>query len=357
MLLKSMRRYSMVGLVVVALILAIIYTLYAWQGQHPYQPGIKLLPKKIPPISTDIKYYGRWDNKDRQEYVSYWGGAYFKTAFTGQHVKLRLGEKAALYASIDGGPDMPYHDVDGLVNLTPQPLAPGKHTLRVAGGSEWTTIHFQGLVLDPGARSVEPTVSSDMIEFIGDSITAGFSDSRNDLSSYAWLTGEKLGAEHVQIATSGICLSSTAPSCAGMDTQFFKLQTLQYPDSPLWDAKRYTPDAVVINLGTNDYNHGQSADAFELSYLVFIANLRLRYPNTAIYAMRTFSGYMELPTRAAVYLLNAAGDHNVFYVDTTGWLTPGSSDFTDAIHPSDSGQSKAATFLAFLLQHRHAGEI
>ncbi|WP_151755011.1 SGNH/GDSL hydrolase family protein [Dictyobacter vulcani] len=355
MWLRSMRRYSVIVLVIVVLIVAIIYTLYAWQRQHQPVPGI--LPKKIPPISADIKYYGRWDTSNLKEFVSYWGGAYFKTAFSGQHIRLRLAEKAELFISIDGGADISYHGVNGLVNLTPRPLAAGKHTLRVASGSEWTSMHFQGLVLDPGASIIMPTTSSDVIEFVGDSITAGYSDRLNALSSYAWLTGEKLGVEHVQIATSGICLSSTAPSCTGMDTQFFKMQTIQYPDSPLWDSKRYTPDAVVINLGTNDYNHGQSAPAFELSYLGFIQNLRQRYPNTAIYVMRTFSGYMELPTRAAVYMLNASGDHNVFYVDTTGWLTPGSSDFTDGIHPSDSGQNKVAGYLAELLQHRHAGEV
>ncbi|GCE17723.1 endoglucanase [Dictyobacter kobayashii] len=318
---------------------------------------MRLLPVQVSPVSASIRYFGRWDTTDRSDYVSYWSGAYLKTAFSGRHVKLRLREVADLFVSIDGGPNVPYRQVKGVVNLTPVPLSGGDHSLRVATGSEWTSIHFQGLILDVAARTLTPLVSPDTIEFIGDSITAGYSDSMNGLSSYAWLTAERLGVEHEQIAASGICLSSTAPSCSGMDTQFFKLQTLQYPDSPLWDTRRDIPDTVVINLGTNDYNHGQTAEAFELSYLAFIQNLRQRYPNTPIYVLRTFSGYMELPTRAAVYMLNASGDRNVFYVDTTGWLTPNSSDFNDGIHPSDSGQNKVAFYLSAILQHRHAGEV
>lgn len=353
----SMRRYALVGIVLAALLLAIAYTLYAWLWRHPEEPMVNLLPVQVSPVNADIKYYGRWDVTNRREYVSYWGGAYLKAAFRGRHVELRLGETANVFVSIDRGPDVLYHGTKGVLNLTPLALQNGDHSLRVTTGSEWTSIHFQGLILDAGARVLSPQVSPEVIEFIGDSITAGYSDRMNDLSSYAWLTAEQLGAEHDEIATSGICLSSTAPSCAGMDTQYFKLQTLQYPDSALWDTRRFTPDALVINLGTNDYNHGQSFQAFELSYLAFIQNLRQRYPNTPIYVLRTFSGYMELPTRAAVYMLNASGDHNVFYVDTTGWLTPGSSDFSDGIHPSDSGQNKVAFHLTAILRHRHAGEM
>ncbi|GHO87306.1 SGNH/GDSL hydrolase family protein [Dictyobacter formicarum] len=353
----SMRRYAIVGIVMAALLLATAYTFYAWPWLHPREPLVNLLSVQVSPVNTDIKYYGRWDMMNRHEYVSYWGGAYLKTAFSGRHVELRLGEAANVFVSIDRGPDVLYHGTKGVLNLTPLALLNGDHSLRVTTGSEWTSIHFQGLILDTGARILSPQVSPEVIEFIGDSITAGYSDKMNDLSSYAWLTAEQLGAEHVQIATSGICLSSMVPSCAGMNTQYFKLQTLQYPDSPLWDTRRFIPNVLVINLGTNDYNHGQSASAFELSYLAFIQNLRQHYPNTPIYVLRTFSGYMELPTRAAVDILNASGDHNVFYIDTTGWLTPGSSDFSNRLHPSDSGQRKVAFHLAAILRHRHSGEV
>ncbi|GLV57242.1 endoglucanase [Dictyobacter sp. S3.2.2.5] len=353
----SMKRYAIVGLVLLALLVAIAYLLYAWPWQHRETPPVKKLPIRVAVNNADIKYYGRWDTTNNHEYVSYWGGAYFKTAFNGQHVELRLGEASDVYVSIDRGPDVLYHGTRGLLNLTPVELPDGDHSLRVTIASEWSSMHFQGLLLDGGASTLTPQVSSDIIEFIGDSITAGYSDSMKDLSTYAWLTAEQLGAEHTEIATSGICLSSTAPSCAGMDTQYFKMQTLQYPDSSLWDTSRYTPGALVINLGTNDYNHGQSAQVFELTYQAFLRRLRQHYPDTPIYVLRTFAGYMEAPTRSAVYALNASGDHNVFYVDTTGWLSPGPPDFSDALHPSDIGQRKVAAQLVPILRYRHKGEV
>jgi hypothetical protein len=75
------------------------------------------------------------------------------------------------YASIDGGPDVFHAGVRGTVNLTPTPLAAGTHSLRVSYRSGDTV--FLGLVLDPGATTVRPALSTKLVEFVGDSITAG----------------------------------------------------------------------------------------------------------------------------------------------------------------------------------------
>ena len=50
--------------------------------------------------------------------------------------------------------------------------------------------------------------------------------------------------------------------------------------------------------------------------------------------------------------MNDAGDANVFYVDTTGWLQRG--DFTDGLHPNVEGGAKAADKLAAALKE-HLG--
>ncbi|SEU38697.1 Lysophospholipase L1 [Stigmatella erecta] len=300
---------------------------------------------------ANILYVGRWDRTNASVARSYWSGAYFRVHFTGTSVQLRLAGAANLYVSIDGGGEAYYPGATGTVNLTPTPLAAGVHTLRVASRSETDVIQFQGLVLSSGATTLVPAARSKRIEFVGDSITAGCCAlTRGALNDYAWLVGEALNADHTQIAYSGICLQDGvacfSPNNIGMSQQYFKLQTVQYPSSPAWDFSRYAADAVVINLGTNDNNWGVSDAAFQSTYITFLQNIRARYPNALLFVLRTFGGFKVAPTLAAVNARIAAGDTKLSYVDTTGWVTPGTADFSDDLHPSDSGHAKIARLLA-----------
>jgi lysophospholipase L1-like esterase len=295
------------------------------------------------PADVNIKYVGRWDTTSSSSvYTSYWPAAYFKTNFTGTTVQIKSASAANIYVSIDHSDDVLYTNVLGTVNLTPTPLAPGMHSLRVAVRSG--NLGFEGLVLDTGARTLPTLISPKLIEFVGDSITAGYTDTKAALSDYAWLVGEQLHVEHTQIAQSGICLVAQN-GCSGMSTQFFKEKTIYFPNSPDWDFSRYQASAVVINLGTNDNGHRVTAAAFQAAYTTFMQNIRAKYPHAAIFAFETLRRVYVSATQAAVQTLNAAGDHNVYYVKTEGWLT--SADYSaDGGHPNDQGQAKIAQHLA-----------
>ena len=260
------------------------------------------------------------------------------------------GAPVNIYVSIDNGVDVYYHHASGTVNLTATPLADRTHTLEVISPTEHDDIQFQGLILDTGATTLAPVLSSQLIEFIGDSITAGATDSKQELSDYAWLTGEQLHVEHTQIAQSGICLIDNVkcniPVSVGMSQQFFKLQTVYFPKSPDWNFSRYQANVVVINLGTNDATLKLSDTTFQSTYRMFLQKIRLKYPKAIIFAMRAFNGSKEGPTKAAIRSLNSEEDKNVYYIDTTDWLS--ASDF-NGLHPNDEGQVKAANRLAPLV--------
>ncbi len=293
------------------------------------------------PGDHNIKYIGRWDTSSPTVYTGYWPAVYLRTNFTGTTVKIKLTGFVHIYVSIDHGPETVYAArKGGTVNLTPKPLAAGTHSLLVASISAF---QFEGLILDPGAKTVAPTVSSKLIEFIGDSITAGAHDSKQALSDYAWLIGERLSVEHTQIAQSGISLTDK-PSGVGMATQYFKMKTIHDPDSPDWDFSRYQANDVVINLGTNDGKPPSASDAlFQSTYIRFLQKICQKYPHAHIFVLRTFKGIRAIPTKAAVQAVNAAGDHNVWYVDTTGWIS--ASDTVDGTHPTDAGHVKIANRL------------
>jgi lysophospholipase L1-like esterase len=308
------------------------------------------------PQDPNVRYIGRWDTSNSLVYNSYWPGAYFKTSFTGTTIKLKLAGFSGIYVSIDHGPDIhiTYLGSNGIVNLTHTPLKAGTHTLRVAVANDIDTLHFKGLILDPGAITVAPSISSQLIEFVGDSITVGATDINYALSDYAWLTAERLSVEHTQIAEGGMCLvdnvQCAAPDPTGMSRQYFKLTTSYINDSLDWDFSRYQATAVVINLGTNDQGNHVGDALFQSTYITFLHNIRAKYPHALIFALEPFDGAEATFIQAAVQAVNASGDHNVRYIDTTGWLQSGSDDYSsDNLHPSDTGQVKVANHLEPIL--------
>ncbi|MEU7588139.1 RICIN domain-containing protein [Micromonospora sp. NPDC049230] len=300
---------------------------------------------------ANISFVGRWDRSSTGVFGSNWAGAYLRTGFTGTTVRLKQRNSVEFWASIDGGPFVNYRNVSGTVNLTPTPLRAGNHTLVVSyrqrAGSYNGDAVFIGLVLDANAHTFALPVAPKLVEFIGDSITAGTGSSKLALTDYGWLVGERLGTEHTQIAIGGACLVAAPDGCWGMERRYFNLDA---GSSIPWDFSRYRADAVVINLGTNDVGHSVSGATFQTSYTAFIRNIRAKYPNAAIIALKTFRDRYVTETRAAVQTVNNSGDANVYFVDTTGWLTP--DGLTDAVHPNDLGHQMIADRLTPIVAAR-----
>ncbi|MFE9643442.1 GDSL-type esterase/lipase family protein [Streptomyces sp. NPDC006365] len=308
------------------------------------------------PGDPNIKFVGRWDTRSSSSlYTPYWAGAYYRVGFTGRTVQLKQRNTIDFWARIDDGPVKFYDDVKGTVNLTPSPLSAGNHTLQVnyqvVAGSYRGDAVFQGLVLDNGATTFAPPAPTKLIEFVGDSITVGTTSSQNARTAYGWLIGERLSAEHTQIAQGGACLVAAADGCVGLERQFTKLNP--NASTPDWDFDRYRADAIVINLGTNDAGHGVSSAQFQSAYSSLLRKVRAAYPQAWIFALETFRGRFVPQTEAAVKAAVDGGDSRVSFVDTTGWL--GSGDLTDSVHPNDQGHRAIAERLAPVITARIGG--
>lgn len=155
-----------------------------------------------------------------------------------------------------------------------------KRTENDKGKAGVTGFDFDGELLPPKARE-----SRYRLEFIGDSITCGFGNEakrrddlfvtkeENGLLAYSAIAAKLLGAEYNSICVSGI------PLCRPLDPQF-RLPVPGFPDLRVkqramedcyeytdrlyeeahgrdigftaWDFNRFKPDAIIINLGTND---------------------------------------------------------------------------------------------------------
>ncbi len=127
-----------------------------------------------------------------------------------------------------------------------------------------------------GSMDILPTErTKQVIEFIGDSITAGFgvdhekrkgefsTRTENYSKTYAYLTAEALGAEGYGIAYSGYGVVSGWTSTGKINDQ--NVLAKHYTKAvegitvggvtPSWYFEAPLPDLIVINLGTNDHTY------------------------------------------------------------------------------------------------------
>ena len=136
------------------------------------------------------------------------------------------------------------------------------------------------------------------IEFIGDSITCGYgiegiwekdtfttTQERPD-KAYAFLTARALGAEFQLCSWSGIGIISNyvdpatiflpethwlMPACWPYTDKSGQLRLKQEPE--VWDAGKFPPDIVVINLGTNDTSWFRGLEERRLAYVAGLRQL------------------------------------------------------------------------------------
>ncbi|MCW6004788.1 hypothetical protein K1W54_09340 [Micromonospora sp. CPCC 205371] len=292
------------------------------------------------PSDANIQYYGRWNKSDSSYYAMGWAGGYLDARFTGNSIGVRQRNTIDLYYSIDGAPIQWRRNVSGNVTLA-SGLSGGTHTIRIGyrerAGSYTGDPVFGGLILASGAQTAAIGRPSNLVEFIGDSITVGQPNANRPFTAYPWLTAEGLGAAHTQVAQGGACLVSQ--DCYGMMDWFRRSSASATYDD--WNFSTYQATAVVINLGTNDIGHGVSTTQFQQGYITMLQRVRQAYPNAEIFAMGVFRNRYVTETRNAVAARNAAGDSRVRFVDTAGWVDP-ATDTSDNVHPTEAGHVKIA---------------
>jgi len=281
-----------------------------------------------------------------------WSGTELRARFTGTGLTLRLapaqGRTNYFTVEVDGRP----HSLALLGNgpadwRLRDPLPPGEHELRLLKRTEASQAEsvFLGLRLSDHGTLLEPPAPRPLtLEFYGDSITAGAcngdigADQYEDLSShdgtraYGAVTAQKLGADYVGIAVSGIGITAT------WDELLMPQVWNRYAprlDAPVAPAQGRAPDVVLVNLGQNDYGfpHSQGrpmATDFAPRYLAFVRELRARYPQSRIVLLiGGMTAWKEEPAipkalTEAVRTLRAEGDTKVwtYTFEAFSWAHP-----------------------------------
>jgi lysophospholipase L1-like esterase len=240
-----------------------------------------------------VQWTGRFDRSDPAGPRCAWSASAVSVRFAGASLSVRLRDEGSnlFEVVVDGVPS-------GVLGTGParelytvaSGLAPGEHEVTLSKRTEafFGEVQFLGFVPGPGGalRPASPWRPARRIEFIGDSITAGYGDegakptcpfsaaTENEFVSYGAIAARALGAEHTTIAWSG-------KTVAGMAALYDRALPAR-PDSP-WDHSAWVPDVVVINLGTNDFFQGDvQKDAFTASYGALVDRVRSLYPRALV---------------------------------------------------------------------------
>jgi len=227
-------------------------------------------------------------------------------------------------------------------------LSNTEHTVRLVKRNEspWSTSEFGGFLAAPGgAVGTKPAARTRQIEFIGDSLTAGYgntSTSRdcdgtqvnrttNTDVSYGALTARRLSADYQINAISGKgMVRNYNGGDPGTDYRTYYDRALLNVPGDVWNPGTWRPQLVVVHLGTNDFstplNTGEPwptadslAAAYRTAYGAFLQKLRTRYgAGTTIVAVgaSNFADHVQ----QVVQERTAAGDSRVRYwpLDGTG---------------------------------------
>jgi lysophospholipase L1-like esterase len=156
---------------------------------------------------------------------------------------------------------------------------------------------FEGIEIEKDKKML-PVVDTKIrkIEFIGNSITCGYGnegaskdchfspETENGYLAYGAITARKLNADYLAVAYSGKGIYRNFDG--SMSNTLSLLYDRIFPDSaqsPKWNYKKWQPNVVVLNLGTNDFAKGlPDSVIFVNTYVNFLKRLRSYYPEAHI---------------------------------------------------------------------------
>ena len=237
-----------------------------------------------------------------------------------------------------GGPDGPRVRLAGGVQVMPgaqtyelaRNLSAGTHTVEIfkriesapGGAPDLGKGVFNGFRI-PVAGSIVPLAPKPhRIEFIGDSITCGYGDevsttdpanshyttaASNAYDAYGAVAARSLNAEYMAVAYSGRGVYRNNSTATQTIPDLDGLTLPDEPSGPMWSIRAWTPDVVVVNLGTNDFYAAPTDDAlYQSTYISFLQTLRGYYPD-ALFIVTTnpmLSNYY--PTNPVTNMLQAS---------------------------------------------------
>ena len=254
------------------------------------------LPQAIAASDTRLAYVGRWDRSDPAGPRSEWPATQIHLNLEGTALNVVLAGAQAFQVVIDGTPARTITMLPGQsVYAVASGLAPGRHRIELCKRTEgWGgPVQVKGFQLPADAKLLDPPAFKHRLLFIGDSITAGYGNEAKSAeehyspaNSNAWLAwgavaARSLDAELTSLAISGSWLQANDQHKPVMPEVW--VRTMPFTKAEPWDQSRFIPDAVVVNLGTNDKSKPIEEKPWKDAYTGLIGQLRSAFPAAHIF--------------------------------------------------------------------------
>lgn len=283
--------------------------------------------------SVGPRLIGRFDRSNASAPVCAWSGAAIAVRFKATSIGVTLTESGSNYFEVvidDQRHSVLATQAGQKKYVLATGLSDAPHDLLLYRRTEasFGETTFNGFDLAPSAYLPSAPAPTRRIEVIGDSISAGYGNegalpcvfegkTENQYLSYEALAARALKAELYTAAWSGIgMLRNYGGETVGtMPERYFR--TLPNRTNSRWDFSSFVPDAVVINLGTNDFAKGDPAPAFQTAYTKFVTDLRGLYPAARLFLgvgpLLLATDYVKATSylRGVIATRAAAGDANL----------------------------------------------
>ncbi|MGD9154324.1 MAG: SGNH/GDSL hydrolase family protein [Bacillota bacterium] len=322
-----------------------------------------------PPSCSAVRLIGRFDTGDSAGPKFAWSSTTIKANFTGTSISVNLKSTGDNWFNVV---------VDGVVrtpvNITSSTAMPvllasgltcGTHTIELIKRTEaWVgEVQFLGFSVEDGKLLPPPQASARRIEFIGDSITCGYGNegtsqyedfttqNENAYLAYGSVTARSLGADQIAVAWSGKGVIRNFINYGGDINETLPQvypRVLPSNTTLTWDFRKWIPQVVVINLGTNDFLCTGVPDetAFISTYLKFVQQIRSQYGDAHIYCaigpMLSDDSLSDIRNyvTTVVNQLIAAGGSKIHFIEFP--MQDGSLGYGENWHPSVATHAQMA---------------
>lgn len=261
----------------------------------------------IPASDPHFQYVGRIDDSKPATIRFSYPGSLIRARFEGNTCQIKLRNELQhpdvvnyYQITVDNQPSyvLKIGQGDTLTSIDLDPST--EHTLSIFKRTESFvgTAVFEGIMLANGKKLLPLPDPKRKMEFIGNSITCGYGNEgetpqcpfspelENGYKSYSAITARNLDAAYVAVAYSGKGIIQNYDLTDPETLPIIYDRIIPKELGNLWKHSRYQPDAVVINLGTNDFAHNAPDSAlFEKTYWGFLQKIRKQYPKAHLFCI------------------------------------------------------------------------
>jgi hypothetical protein len=242
---------------------------------------------------ADVHRVGRY-GETSTGHVATWSGSSALTTMNGPEASVLLDGAAGVWFEIviDGTSTGRFETLGGVLTYPlATGLSDGPHTIEIVRRNEGFFGSFELLGFEP-VEAIVPTPSpyEHRIEIIGDSLTCGYgiegasadcnfsAGTESAYSTYGLVAARSLNAAAHLICFSGKGVHQNYGGDPNEPMPELYPRTFTGDVEPAWDPTEFPAEAVIVNLGTNDFSAALDDAAFVEDYVSLLQTVRGRHP-------------------------------------------------------------------------------